>query len=242
MVKQSYKKHLLLIVMVMISVLSFSVMSIPAYAEKGGMVSDTFDKNAEEKTTDETETTDAIDATDSGDSTPPIEEEQSENTVSTGMTMWDYIKVVLALIFVVVLLFFVLKLVNRNNKNYQSNQMLQNLGGISVGQQKSVQLLKVGNSLFLVGVGTDIHIIKEITDEQEQKALLKMHEEKQELAVQMPHIVELFNNLKDKVIKKPAEQEGKENFKQTLDEKLKQIKKSRKQQLDELKQKENDNG
>ena len=39
---------------------------------------------------------------------------------------------------------------------------MQNLGGVGVSQGKSVQLLQVGNSLFLVGVGEDITLLKEI--------------------------------------------------------------------------------
>lgn len=237
MLKQSYKKRFLLIVIVMISVFSFSAMSIPASAEKDNMVSDGFDKTSEEKNTD----TSSSDKTTKED-TSETDDQQTGSTLSSGMSVWSYFKVVLALLFVVALLFFVLKLVNRNNKKYQSNQMLQNLGGISVGQQKSVQLLKVGNSLFLIGVGEDIHIIKEITDETEQQTLLKMYDDKQEMAVQVPYIAEMFNGIKNKVMKNPTVQPKENAFKNELDEKLNQIKKNRQKQLDELNQKENDNG
>lgn len=57
--------------------------------------------------------------------------------------------------------------------------MMQNLGGISVGSQKSVQLVKVGNSLYLVGVGEDVNMLKEITDEHECKSLIALYNEKQ---------------------------------------------------------------
>lgn len=233
MLKQSSKTRFILIVMLMISVLSFSAWSMPAFAEKDGMVSDSFkvdSGNTDDSTSKTTNTKDPSDADD------------KDSSLSSGMSAWDYIKILLALAFVVCLLFFVLKLVNRNNKKYQSNQMLQNLGGVSVGQQKSIQLLKVGNSLFLVGVGDDVHILKEITDEQEQQSLLKMHDDKQDLAAQVPYIAELLTTIKNKVKKQPAETGKKDDFKEELDKKLDQIKKNRQKQLNELNQKEkNDN-
>lgn len=223
MFKQSFKKRYLLVVIVMISVFSFSVWSTPvAYAEKEGMVSDNFEKNKDEEQNKE----------------EVNKEEPSEDaTLSSGMSAWEYMKILLALAFVVGLLFFVLKLVNRNNKKYQSNQMLQNLGGVSLGQQKSVQLLKVGNSLFLVGVGEDIHMIKEITDPKEQAALIKMHEEKNDFAVQTPYITDMFRAVKKKFSKEPIE-EPKSDFKEALDEKLNKIKQNRQQHLDDWSQKE----
>lgn len=222
MYKQSYKQWLFALVVVMISVLSFSVASTTVQAaEKEGMVSD----NLQDSSKDSKET-------------PSKEQQTNEEPMSTGMSAWEYIKIVLALLFVVGLLFFVLKLVNRNNKKYQSNQLLQNLGGVSVGQQKSVQLLKVGDSLFLIGVGDDVNVLKEITDEQEQQRLIQLHEDKQEFAAQVPYITELYSNVKQKFTKQPAVKEETKPFKNELDEKLAQIKKNRQQSLDGWNQKE----
>lgn len=222
MYKQSYKQWLFALVVVMISVLSFSVASTTVQAaEKEGMVSD----NLQDSSKDSKET-------------PSKEPQTNEEPMSTGMSAWEYIKIVLALLFVVGLLFFVLKLVNRNNKKYQSNQLLQNLGGVSVGQQKSVQLLKVGDSLFLIGVGDDVNVLKEITDEQEQQRLIQLHEDKQEFAAQVPYITELYSNVKQKFTKQSATKEETKPFKNELDEKLAQIKKNRQQSLDGWNQKE----
>lgn len=221
MYKQSYKQWLFALVVVMISVLSFSVASTTVQAtEKEGMVSDNL-----------------TDSSKDSQETPSKEPQTKEEPMSTGMSAWEYIKIVLALLFVVGLLFFVLKLVNRNNKKYQSNQLLQNLGGVSVGQQKSVQLLKVGDSLFLIGVGDDVNVLKEITDEQEQQRLIQLHEDKQEFAAQVSYITELYSNVKQKFTKQEAKEETKP-FKNELDEKLAQIKKNRQQSLDGWNQKE----
>lgn len=51
--------------------------------------------------------------------------------------------------------------------------MLQNLGGIQLGQQKSVQVIRVGDRFFIVGVGDSIQLLDEIRDEAEIQQLVE---------------------------------------------------------------------
>ena len=44
---------------------------------------------------------------------------------------------------------------------------MKNMGGISLGQHKSIQLVVIGESYYLIGVGDDIRLLKEITDPEE---------------------------------------------------------------------------
>ena len=44
---------------------------------------------------------------------------------------------------------------------------MKNMGGISLGQHKSIQLVVIGESYYLIGVGDDIRLLKEITDPDE---------------------------------------------------------------------------
>lgn len=219
-----------IILMAVITIFSCSAFSQVAFAETGGMVGDCLGDNNDSKECAK-------------------ESKQQSSTISdsgtSGLGVWDYTKIVLSLLFVVALLFGVLKLVNRNNKKYQSNQLLQSLGGLSLGQSKSIQLVKIGNSLFIMGVGDDVHIIKEITDEKEQQYLLKLHDEKQVLASQLPYVAELIGNMKEKFTQKNGmnkSQQTKEktsDFKSELDKKLAKIKKDRQNNIDEWQQKEN---
>ena len=81
--------------------------------------------------------------------------------------MGDYIKTLFALVFVIGLLFGLLKFVNRKNRLYDKNRLMKNMGGISLGQHKSIQLVVIGESYYLIGVGDDIRLLKEITDPDE---------------------------------------------------------------------------
>jgi flagellar protein FliO/FliZ len=93
--------------------------------------------------------------------------EAPKDQTPVGTSVGDYIKTVFALLFVVGLLFGMLKFVNRKNRIYDKSRMMKNMGGLSLGQQKSIQLVRIGNSFYLIGVGEDLRLLKEITDPDE---------------------------------------------------------------------------
>ncbi|WP_194483515.1 flagellar biosynthetic protein FliO [Psychrobacillus lasiicapitis] len=168
-----------------------------------------------------------------------VNEEASTNPVS--VTVWDYVKMIFALLFVVLLLFGLLKFVNSRNKTFQHNQLIQNLGGVGVSQGKSVQLLQVGNSLFLVGIGEDITLLKEIEDPEEIEKLTKIYEEKQDIGKTVPYISELVHRMKENVSSKSKNNEQKNpSFNETFQKKLREIKKDRSDVLKDWKAKESE--
>ena len=78
--------------------------------------------------------------------------------------------------FVLGLLFGLLKFVNRKNKLYDKSRFMKNMGGISLGQHKSIQLVVIGESYYLIGVGDDIRLLKEITDPEEIETIVEFYE------------------------------------------------------------------
>ncbi|MCY8524149.1 flagellar biosynthetic protein FliO, partial [Bacillus atrophaeus] len=92
-------------------------------------------------------------------------------------------------------------------------------GGTSVGQNRSVQLIKVGKRVLVVGVGDTIQLLKEIDNEEEREAILAQHEEAMSSKVEWP---KLMNPLK-----------GSEKKTQQM---LPSFSKALKEQLEELKQ------
>jgi flagellar protein FliO/FliZ len=93
-----------------------------------------------------------------------------------GSSVGDYIKTLFALLFVIGLLFGLLKFVNRKNRLYDKSRFMKNMGGISLGQHKSIQLVVIGGSYYLIGVGNDIRMLKEITDPQEIDKLIEFYD------------------------------------------------------------------
>jgi len=52
--------------------------------------------------------------------------------------------------------------------------------------------------MYLVGVGEDVQLLREITDPEEIEALLALYNERQELAATSPYIAEVFSKFKKK--------------------------------------------
>ena len=94
---------------------------------------------------------------------------------NVGSSVGDYIKTLFALVFVLGILFVILKFVNRRNRLYDKTRLMKNMGGISLGQHKSIQLVVIGESYYLIGVGDDIRLLKEITDPAEIDKLVEFY-------------------------------------------------------------------
>ncbi|MBD8031764.1 MULTISPECIES: flagellar biosynthetic protein FliO [Solibacillus] len=164
----------------------------------------------------------------------------AENTESASVSIgfWDYIKVLIALVFVLGLLLFILKYLNKRNSNYQQNAVVKNIGGLSVGQQKSVQLLLIGKSVYVVGVGDNIQLLKEIDSEEEIEQLLSQTESNQNMMKTSPYIAELFKKFSKK--NRPEDISNSPKFNDMFNEKIGEIKKQRSNELERWKERERD--
>nr|WP_234969314.1 flagellar biosynthetic protein FliO [Bacillus mediterraneensis] len=106
-----------------------------------------------------------------------------------GVTIWDFVKMFFATAFVIALLYALLKFINKRSVNYKRSQIVENLGGTSLGTNKSIQVVKVGNSLLVIGVGENVRLLKEIEDREEINSILEEHNSKLEQMIQPSDIV-----------------------------------------------------
>lgn len=171
------------------------------------------------------------------------EEEKKEDEVvdagpPVGLTAGNYIRMFFALAFVVGLLYAILKFINRRNRLYEKNHLMRNIGGLSLGQQKSIQLIVVGDTYYLVGVGEDIRLLKEITDPEEITTLLAYYEEADEIPFQgnLEKILTKISPFQKKERQKTDDKN--EDFSQLLNHRLTEIKEERKKQFHRLTEKE----
>lgn len=140
---------------------------------------------------------------------------------ASSVSAFDFVKMIGALLFVILLIYGFVKLMNRRNRLLKPFQYVENIGGTSVGQNRSVQLIKVGNSVLVVGVGETIQLLKEIEDEKEREAILSQYEESMSSKVEWTKLV---NRRKDGE-KKP--QTMLPSFSKALKEQLNELKQSR---------------
>ncbi|AND39403.1 MULTISPECIES: flagellar biosynthetic protein FliO [Cytobacillus] len=159
---------------------------------------------------------------------------QQDKSGKIGLTFWDFIKMILATGFTIGLLYALLKFINKKSKVYNRSQLVENLGGTALGANRSVQLIKVGNRIFVVGVGENIQLLKEIDDSEEYSQIIKEHNDKLEQLIRPSDIV-------TKVMKRTQQTEGSKqsspNFSSLLGMQLDDIKKGRKKLFDELERK-----
>lgn len=100
-------------------------------------------------------------------------------TTENESTFFMLVKLVFMLGIVLAILFFVLRFIQKKSVSFQDGKNLQSLGGIGVGQNRSVQLIRTGNSVLVVGVGDTVTLLKEITNEDEVKMMLEQRPSQQ---------------------------------------------------------------
>lgn len=103
--------------------------------------------------------------------------DETEGAAAPSVSAFDFVKMIFALLFVIALIYGLVKLMNKRNRLLKPFQYVENIGGTSVGQNRSIQLIKVGKSVLVVGVGETIQLLKEIEDEKEIEVILSQHEE-----------------------------------------------------------------
>jgi len=77
------------------------------------------------------------------------------------------VAVVLALGLVILLIMLLIRFLAARNQFWARSGAIRHLGGIGVGQHKSVQLLQIGGKLYVIGVGNDVRLLEKIDDERE---------------------------------------------------------------------------
>ena len=159
------------------------------------------------------------------------------NTV--GLTIWDFLKMILATIFVVALLYFVLKLVSKKGTLHNKSETLVNLGGLTVGTNRSVQLIKVGERLLVVGVGENIQLLSQIEKGQEYEQIITDYNKRLDQMVQPSDIL---TKIVDQVKRKKSVKEDEpSNFHILLKKQLDELSNGRKSILEDLhSEKDND--
>ncbi|CDQ40103.1 MULTISPECIES: flagellar biosynthetic protein FliO [Virgibacillus] len=92
-------------------------------------------------------------------------ENESEVKTQTDPLWLSMVKLVFALLLVLGLIYLLLRFIKKRNVLFSQVKTLENLGGISLGQNKSIQIIRVGNNYYLIGVGENVELLREITDQ-----------------------------------------------------------------------------
>ena len=158
---------------------------------------------------------------------------QSDDKKSqVGVGFLDFLRMILATAFVAALIYFLLKFINKKSIMYKSSQLVENLGGTSLGANRSVQIVKAGNKLLIVGVGENIQLLKEIDDPEEYSQVIQEYNNKMEQLVQPSDIV-------TRLLKRAKKDGGNQRseFSALLKNQLNDMASGRKKMLEEIQKK-----
>lgn len=90
-----------------------------------------------------------------------------------GSVVW----VIFSLLLIIGLIIVVIKWLSRRNRAFGgTNRSLRSLGGISLGQNHSLQVVELSGRLYVVGVGENITLLDKIDDEKQAEAIIEAME------------------------------------------------------------------
>lgn len=127
-----------------------------------------------------------------GDKAPDKEQPAESEEVPEEQSLFGIIaKLVFYTLLILAMIYGLIKFLALRQQKFQPNQAVKPLGGTPLGNNKSLQLVKVGGKVLLVGVGDDITLLKEFDDADEIGAIEKDLEKPQTMfqkpALKMPN-------------------------------------------------------
>lgn len=171
------------------------------------------------------------------DNNQEVEDVSEVETSDISVSAFDFIKMFGALAFVLALIYFLLKFVTKRNRLSYQGQGIVNMGGTSIGQSKSIQMIKVGKRILVVGVGESITLLKEIDDDEESRDLIEEFERKQDQMIEPKDIINKVTTIISTHKKNQPEQKSSQTFSLQFNEQLKKLKEERAKQLEDVKRK-----
>lgn len=100
-----------------------------------------------------------------------LNEEQPNFTADTGAYSY-LVWVIFVLIVIIALIVFLIRYLGKKNRGWFGGRSVRTLGGVGLGQNKSLQIIEIGGSVYLIGVGEDISLIDKISEPEQVEMLL----------------------------------------------------------------------
>ncbi|WCN39699.1 flagellar biosynthetic protein FliO [Aneurinibacillus uraniidurans] len=138
----------------------------------------------------------------------------------------------LALALIIGLIYILFRFLGKRTNLFFGRTAIRSLGGCSLGPQKSVQIIQVGSSLYLVGVGENINLLRHIEGEEADEIVSLLESQGQPSNPSIPSLQALVGRISKKQIDK--EQPANQNFQALFQSKVEEAKQRRKRVEEEL--------
>ncbi|OIJ17846.1 hypothetical protein BKP45_20000 [Anaerobacillus alkalidiazotrophicus] len=146
-----------------------------------------------------------------------------------------FFQLFLALAVIIFMIYALIKFIGKRTQSYQNHRTLQNIGGVPVGTNRSIQLIRVGERILVVGIGESIQLLKEIDNETEVKKIIEDYEIKEN----PEQLSSVFQLIQTKLKRENVNNNhSKIQFKSLLERQLNDVKNAQKQVHTTIKEKE----
>lgn len=113
----------------------------------------------------------------------------------------NLISVIFALALIIALIVLLIKFLGKRNRMMTQGGAIRTLGAVGVGPNKSLQVVEIGDRIYLVGVGEDITLLDKITDADEVMAVQQAFESE---GSEFAGFSTLFSGLVSRIRKQPV--------------------------------------
>jgi flagellar protein FliO/FliZ len=159
----------------------------------------------------------------------------TSGTLGDGNPLLNLLKVIFFLAVIVILIVLLIRFLGRRNQSLMSGRSIRTLGAMGLGPNKSIQIIELGGSLYLIGVGENISMMDKITDPAEVALIISAFEDQSSgtdnfLALL---IAKVKSKMRGEVSSEEIELNESSTFYETLQSKL-ALAPERKEKLEEL--------
>ncbi|SHN16329.1 flagellar biosynthetic protein FliO [Gracilibacillus kekensis] len=155
-----------------------------------------------------------------------------EPVVDSPNLFFSFLQLLIALALVIGLIIFISKFLQKKNGFLKRHKVIENYGGITVGSNKSIQTIKIGDRFYVIGVADNIELLMEITDNNTIEQLLSQEE----------NTNDSISKIKEKITKSTSysQDQNKNNFEKLFSKELHTMKEGRKNVYKKLRERKQD--
>jgi flagellar protein FliO/FliZ len=132
-------------------------------------------------------------------------------------------QVIFFLIIIIALFLVLIKFLAKRNKYSIFGRSVRSLGGVPLGQNKSIQVVEIGHALFVVGVGENIQLLEKINDPEEVAYVTELLTVSQSENSSFATLGKLIGNLRGRNKELDEEVEITSSFQQVFHDKLQRV-------------------
>ncbi|WP_025691003.1 flagellar biosynthetic protein FliO [Paenibacillus zanthoxyli] len=97
--------------------------------------------------------------------------------LGTSNNLLNLLNVIFVLAVIIVIIILLIRFLGRRNQAWMKGRSMRTLGAVGLGPNKSMQVIEIGRSLYLIGVGENVTILDKITDPEEVALIISGFEE-----------------------------------------------------------------